>query len=220
MSSKTRPSVLLTGFEPFGGEPVNPSWETVRRLDGERIDGYTVNARCLPTAFADAASTLREVLREHAPAAVIAVGQAGGRAQISLERVAINLIDARIPDNTGVQPIDRPVVTGGPAAYFSTLPVKSMLLALRDAGIPAEISHTAGTYVCNQVFYLLCHALHDRPEVPAGFVHTPYLPEQAVQHSGAPSMDADTLIRALRIMLRTALAPPACIPPITAGRED
>ena len=219
MSYDVLPRVLLTGFEPFDGEPVNPSWETVRVLDGAIIDGHRVAARCLPTAFAGAAGALQAALREHDPVAVIAVGQAGGRAQISLERVAINLIDARIPDNTGAQPIDEPVVADGPAAYFSTLPLKAMLQALRGAGIPAEISHSAGTYVCNQVFYLLRHALRQRPEVPAGFVHIPYFPEQAARHPGAPSLGQVTLAEALEVMLRSVLDPPATASGVSAGRE-
>ncbi|TXH72035.1 MAG: pyroglutamyl-peptidase I, partial [Lysobacteraceae bacterium] len=159
-SAKPRaPVVLLTGFEPFGGERRNPSWEAVRRLRGARIAGHRVVVARLPVAFADSLPVLRRALREYRPALTICIGQAGGRARISLERVALNLIDARIPDNTGAQPVDKPVVVDGPAAYFGSLPVKAMLVALDAAGFSAELSHSAGTYVCNQVFYGLMHAL-------------------------------------------------------------
>lgn len=220
MSDSHLPGVLLTGFEPFAGERINPSWETVRELHGEVIAGHRVESRCLPTAFVDAQAALHSALQAHDPAAVIALGQAGSRPQISLERVAINLIDARIPDNTGAQPIDSPVIPGGPAAYFSTLPLKAMLMALRENGIPAEISHTAGTYVCNQVFYVLLHAMREHPEIPAGFVHVPYFPEQALCHPGAPSVSPDFLTQAFRVILRTVLAPSAHRADFSAGRED
>lgn len=214
------PCVLLTGFEPFGGETINPSWRAVAALDGERIGGHRIVARTLPTAFTASLPVLHQALEELAPACVLAIGQAGGRAQVSLERVAINLIDARIPDNDGEQPIDAPVVEGGPSAYFSTLPLKSMLTALRVQGVPAEISHSAGTYVCNHVFYALMHALREQPHVRAGFVHVPFLPEQAIRHPGAPSMSHTTLVESLRIMVESALNPPELPAAFSAGRED
>jgi pyroglutamyl-peptidase len=201
----SEPSILLTGFAPFGGEAVNPSWEAVARLDGELIDGHRIVARCLPVEFGAALDALRAAIEETSPALVLCVGQAGGRAQLSLERVAINVDDARIPDNAGASPIDAPIVADGPAAYFATLPIKSMLAALREAGIPAEVSQTAGTYVCNHVFYGLMHALRDSP-VRGGFVHIPYAPEQAARTPGAPSLPVDTIVAALRIALATALA--------------
>ncbi|CAM5565392.1 Pyrrolidone-carboxylate peptidase OS=Rhodanobacter lindaniclasticus OX=75310 GN=pcp PE=3 SV=1 [Rhodanobacter lindaniclasticus] len=141
----TLPRILLTGFDPFGGETVNPSWEAARALHGRRIGGHRVVARQMPTQFAASLRLLRAALRETTPAIVLGVGQAGGRTQLSLERVAINLQDARIPDNAGAQPIDEPVIAGAPAAYFSTLPLKAMLAALHEAGVPTGISHTAGT---------------------------------------------------------------------------
>jgi len=201
----SEPSILLTGFAPFGGEAVNPSWDAVARLDGERVDGHRIVARCLPVEFGAALDALRAAIEETSPALVLCVGQAGGRAQLSLERVAINVDDARIPDNAGASPIDAPIVADGPAAYFATLPIKSMLAALREAGIPAEVSQTAGTYVCNHVFYGLMHALRDSP-VRGGFVHIPYAPEQAARTPGAPSLPVDTVVAALRIALATALA--------------
>lgn len=219
-ASHTEPVVLLTGFEPFGGEAVNPSWRAVARLDDARVGGHRVATRSLPTAFAASLKALQEALDHLQPACVIAVGQAGGRSAISLERVAINLIDARIPDNDGAQPIDQPVVAGGPSAYFSTLPLKSMLVALREAGIPADISFSAGTYVCNHVFYGLRHALGEHTGVRAGFVHVPYLPEQAVRHPGAASMSEDLMVAALRVMIASAIAPAAIPAGLSAGRED
>ena len=198
-------SVLLTGFEPFGGEAVNPAWEAVRALQGARIGGHRVEARCLPVVFGAALRSLRKAIAETKPALVVCVGQAGGRAQVSLERVAINLDDARREDNAGQSPIDEPVVVGGPAAYFSTLPVKRLRAELHCAGIPAELSLTAGTYVCNHVFYGLMHALQRRRGVRGGFVHIPYSPQQAANHAGAASLSTETVIAALRVIVRVSL---------------
>src|SRR5690348_13958078 len=144
----SRPTVLLTGFDPFAGDAINPSWEIVRALDGETIAGHRVVAEKLPVVFGDALHALRATISRTEPALVICTGVATTRTRLSIERVAINVDDARIPDNAGSQPIDVPVAHGGPAAYFSTLPIKAMLRALEQAGIPAEISQTAGTYVC------------------------------------------------------------------------
>lgn len=202
----TMPTVLLTGFAPFGGEDVNPSWEAVRALDGKRIGGHRIVARCLPVEFGRANAALRRAIADTSPALVLCVGQAGGRAAISIERVAINVDDARIPDNAGNAPVDAPIVARGPAAYFSTLPIKRLRAALDRAGIPAEVSQTAGTYVCNHVFYGLMHALKRRPGLRGGFVHIPYSPEQAARHPGAPSLPVATVVDALRIVVRESLA--------------
>lgn len=199
-------TVLLTGFEPFDGESINPAWEAVKALNGCDIaPGYRLVSRQLPCVFHQSLAALGAILDELQPVLVIAVGQAGGRVDITLERVAINLDDARIPDNAGRQPIDTQVVEGGPAAYFSTLPIKAMLLALREGGIPASVSQTAGTFVCNHLFYGLMHALRDSSHTRAGFVHIPYLPEQAARFPGAASMSAEQVTAALRIMAATAL---------------
>lgn len=153
-------SVLITGFEPFGGERINPSWEVVKQLNDLMLSGVRVVARQLPCAFGEALTALNAAIDDIQPVLVLAVGQAGGRTDISLERVAINVDDARIPDNLGNQPVDQPIVEGGPAAYFTRLPIKAMVQGIREAGIPASVSQTAGTYVCNHVMYGLLHRLN------------------------------------------------------------
>lgn len=197
-------TVLLLGFAPFGGETVNPSWEAVRQLHGRRVAGHRIVARRLPVEFGASLKALRAAVREVKPKLVLCVGQAGGRAAISLERVAINLDDARIPDNAGAQPVDVEIVRHGPAAYFTGLPIKAMFAALRENGIPAEVSQTAGTYVCNHVFYGLMHMLRNR-RIRGGFVHIPYSPEQADRHPGATGIAIETVVRGLRIALQVAL---------------
>jgi pyroglutamyl-peptidase len=200
-----QPGFLLTGFEPFGGESINPSWEVARALDGERIGEALVVARQLPCCFGEAAQALRAMLDELRPRWALALGQAAGRADFSIERVAINVDDARIPDNAGAQPVDVPVVAGGPAAFFATLPIKAMVAGLREAGLPASVSQTAGTFVCNHVFYALMHALQARPDVRAGFMHLPLLPEQAARHpAGNASMPLGALVQGVRHALRVA----------------
>jgi pyroglutamyl-peptidase len=175
--------ILLTGFEPFGGQSINPSWEVARTLQGAVIAGAQVTAVQLPCVFAQALPVLQQALDTHSPDIVLALGQAEGRCDFTVERVAINVQDARIPDNAGAQPIDVPVIDGGPVAYFSTLPIKSLVAGLKSAGFVASVSQTAGTFVCNQVFYALQHTLAGRG-VHSGFMHLPLLPEQAAQWPG------------------------------------
>jgi len=199
-------TILLTGFEPFDGEAENPSWEAVRPLDGERIDGCRVVARLMPCVFGEAIDKLEGEIAALDPQIVICVGQAGGRAEISIERVAINLNDARIPDNAGAQPIDRPIAPEGPAAYFASLPVKAIVRELHAAGIPAGPSHTAGTFVCNHIFYGAAHLrAKGRLQFRAGFIHVPYSPAQAVNHPGMPSLAVPIITKALRIAIATSL---------------
>jgi len=198
-------TVLITGFEPFGGETVNPSWEVVKQLDGAIIDDCRVVARQLPCVFGESLSVLNAAIDALQPSVVLAVGQAGGRVDVTVERVAINVDDARIPDNHGQQPVDVAIVEGGPAAWFSTLPIKAIVAALRESGIPASVSQTAGTFVCNHVMYGVLHKLADNPEVKGGFIHIPYLPEQAAAHPGAPSMATQTVKQALEIAITVAL---------------
>lgn len=211
-------TVLITGFDPFNGETVNPAWEAVRQLDGWRGDGFVVAARQLPTVFGRANQVLAAAIAELRPQLVIAVGQAGGRGDISIERVAINVDDASIADNAQQQPVDRRIAPDGPAAYFSTLPIKAIVRALRARGLPASVSQTAGTFVCNHVFYGLMHHLATRaaPEAAvtdaaaarpkAGFIHIPYLPQQAAAHPGAPSMALADLVAGLRGAIEVSLA--------------
>ena len=199
----TPATVLLTGFDAFGGDAINPSWLVAQALHGQTLQGHHVVAAQLPTEFAASRKRLAALLRQHQPVLVLCLGLAGGRASLSLERIAINVQDARIADNAGAQPIDLAVIKSGPAAYFSTLPIKAMLQALTAANIPAEISQTAGTFVCNHVFYALMHALKkQRSTVKArgGFVHVPYLPSQ-----GLPNLPLDEMVRGLRTAITCAL---------------
>jgi pyroglutamyl-peptidase len=200
----SKPRILLTGFTPFGDETINPSWEAVRVLHDREIAGHRVVARLLPTVFAASRRELEAAVHEIQPTILLGVGQAGGRSRLSIERVAINVQDARLPDNEGAQPIDEPVMPGGPSAYFSTLPIKAMLAALQSAGLPAEVSNTAGTYVCNHVAYLMLHLATRTPGARAGFIHIPYLPAQAARLSGAPSMAAEDVVRGLAVALEAA----------------
>lgn len=197
-------TVLLTGFAPFGGESVNPSWQAVSQLAARREDVAAVE---LPCEFATSIPSLREAVELHRPELVVCVGQAGGRPDVTPERVAINLIDARIQDNAGEQPVDVPVLLDGPSAYFSTLPVKACVAAIRAAGVPASVSHTAGTYVCNQVFYGLMHLLAtDFPGIRGGFVHVPFSPRQVADGAkAAPSLGVDQIAEALDALVTTAL---------------
>lgn len=199
-------TILLTGFEPFDGEVENPSWQALRPLDGERIDGHPIVTRLMPCVFGEAIARLEAEIAALDPEIVICVGQAGGRPEISVERVAINLDDARIPDNAGAQPLDRPIVLKGPAAYFSSLPVKAIVRDLRAAGIPAGPSQTAGTFVCNHIFYGACHARATAGgKLRTGFIHVPYSPAQAVNHPGEPSLAVPIISEALRIAVATTL---------------
>jgi pyroglutamyl-peptidase len=203
------PRVLLTGFAPFGGEAVNPSWEIARALAGWTSDGVPVHAELLPCAFGDALRALDAALQRWRPTLVLCLGQAGGREGISIERVAINVDDARIPDNLGRQPIDEAVVPAGPAAYFSTLPIKALVHDLHAAGIAAAVSNTAGTFVCNHVFYALMHRLAIDPALAGtrgGFVHVPFLPEQVAGRPGTPAMPLAAQVQAVRGAMRSALA--------------
>ena len=176
--------VLVTGFEPFGGERVNPSWEVVKQLGDLELSGAQIVVRQLPCVFGKAIGALNAAIDDVHPEMVLCVGQAGGRSDFSVERVAINIDDARIPDNEGNEPVDAAIVADGPAAYFSSLPIKTIVNGLRESGIPASVSQTAGTYVCNHVMYGLMHRLA-QPScnvVKGGFIHIPYLPEQAAKH--------------------------------------
>jgi pyroglutamyl-peptidase len=197
--------VLLTGFEPFDESAVNPSWQAVRLAAATPLDGVSLTTALLPVVFGAAVERLRAAIAESGADVVVCVGQAGGRPGVTVERVAVNIDDARIPDNAGAQPVDEPIVAGGPAAYFATLPVKACVAAVRDTGLPASVSHTAGTFLCNHVFYGLMHLIAtERPGVRGGFVHVPYLPEQVT--SGAePSLPATAIAAALAAIVSAAV---------------
>jgi pyroglutamyl-peptidase len=191
-------TVLITGFAPFGGDKLNPSWSAAKALHKRRIAEHDIIAAQLPTEFVASIKRLREL--------VICLGLAAGRSALSLERVAINVDDARIADNAGAQPIDEPIVEDAPAAYFSTLPIKAMQAAIHGDGIAAEVSQTAGTFVCNHVFYGLMHALAKAQKkgrlkkTRGGFMHVPLLPEM-----GKPSMTHQQVVKGLRIAIHAAL---------------
>ncbi len=182
--------LLITGFEPFGGQGVNPSWEAVRRLP-DQVGEYALCKLNIPTVYGKAAQMVLAQAEALGADAVISVGQAGGRDAVTPERIAVNIRDARIPDNAGVLCGGEKVAQDGPAAYFSTLPVEKMSQAIRDAHIPSAVSNTAGTYVCNDVLYTLLNAYHGTA-VRAGFIHVPYLPEQ-----GDPSLPLEDTVNAL-----------------------
>lgn len=212
-------SVLLTGFQPFGGETVNPSLEAVKRLQGAAVEGARLEALEMPTVFGKCLNVLEKAIDALQPDIVIAVGQAGGRSGITVERIAINIDDAPIPDNEGNRPIDTPIIAGGPAAYWSTLPVKTIVSRLRQAGIPASVSQTAGTFVCNHLFYGLSHLLATRyPGTRGGFIHIPYLPKQAAAYPDRPSMSLEVIVRALEIAVQTSIACGQEVIPVEGGQ--
>jgi pyroglutamyl-peptidase len=198
--------LLVTGFEPFGGDTVNPSQEVAIALHGRVFGGVPVVGLALPCRFGASLDALRSAIAAHRPQLVLALGLASGRSELSLERVAINLDDARIADNAGAQPIDTPVVPGAPAALFTTLPVKAMVAAMRAAGHPAGLSLSAGSFVCNHVFYGLLHALRRRRGVRGGFMHLPCLPEQVTAGSDSPALPLHTMVEGVVVALETALA--------------
>ena len=191
--------IIVTGFDPFGGEKINPSIECVKALP--EIEGVELIRLELPTVFKESAKRLNEVINDVKPDAVLSVGQAGGRAGITMERIAINVDDARIPDNISQQPIDEEIQVEGEAAYFSTLPIKRIVKAIREAGISAEVSNTAGTFVCNHIMYqaLFAATKADKP-FKAGFMHIPFIPEQTTDK---PSLPLEESTKALQIAIET-----------------
>ena len=189
--------LLLTGFTPFDGEVINPALEAVKRVTTE-IAGMEIVKLEVPTVFGESVQLVAEVIEREQPDFVLSVGQAGGRAAVTPERVAINVDDARIPDNVGQQPIDVPIFADGENAYFATLPVKAMAEAIQKAGLPAALSNTAGTFVCNHLMYGVLYYLHqNHKSAKAGFIHVPYIPEQTADKPGVPSMPLDDIVRAL-----------------------
>jgi pyroglutamyl-peptidase len=196
--------VLLTGFDPFGGETTNPSYEAVK-LVPDTIDDIQVIKIEVPTVFRKSIEKLEQSIEEHKPDIVICVGQAGGRYEISIERVAINIDDARIPDNEGNQPIDEPIFADGDAAYFSNLPIKAITNEIKKAGIPVSVSNTAGTFVCNHIMYGLLYLIQKKYQnMQGGFIHVPFLPEQVLNKPNTPYMSLEHIAKALIVAVRTA----------------
>ena len=195
--------LLLTGFEPFGGSAVNPSEQVVRALVAAPPAGIELHTAILPVERRGGPQALLLALQETQPQAVLCLGEASNLAVISIERVALNLLDFRIPDNAGAQATDEPIVPGAPAAYFATLPVRRMLQAVEAAGVPVQLSLSAGAFLCNQVLYVLLHHLAEQnSQVPAGFIHLPALPEQAAgKHPPIPSMSLGTMVMGMRAAL-------------------
>jgi pyroglutamyl-peptidase len=193
--------ILVTGFAPFGGERINPSWEVARALDGEIIEGLTVKAIRTPVNCAQAAARVSSAVVRLRPRAFLGLGQAGGRAAISLERVAINLFQNRNGGKLDTRDDARVLVNGGPDAYLARLPFGAILKTLRRRRIPAAISLSAGAYACNATMYAALHALRRRPGAPAGFIHLPYDAAQAARHPESPSMSLEVMERAVRLSI-------------------
>lgn len=190
--------ILVTGFDPFGGEKINPALETIKRLP-DTILGAQIIKLEIPTVVGKSLAKIKEAVEKENPDVVLSIGQAGGRSEITVERIGINIDDCRIPDNEGNQPIDEPVVKGGPAAYFVTVPIKAIVENIKAHNIPASISNTAGTFICNHVCYGVAHLAAQRTTtgkpMKSGFIHIPFLPEQVIGKPAlTPSMSLETII--------------------------
>lgn len=195
--------ILITAFEPFGGEKINPALEAMKLLP-DNIDKSQILKLELPTIFNKSVEMVWQYIDEHKPDAVISLGQAGGRACISIEQVAINVDDASIADNDGNMPIDQTIFEDGENAYFSSLPIKSIVEAIKGVGIPARISNTAGTYVCNHVMYGVLYKSHkENLNIKAGFIHVPFMPEQVVDKPERPSMSLENIVKAIEVACKT-----------------
>lgn len=194
--------VLITGFEPFGGELINPALEAVMKIE-KKLGHIEVIKASLPVVFHQSIDVLIKMIQLNKPDVVICVGQAGGRAAITLERVGINVDDARIPDNEGNVPVDQKINPEGPDAYFSTLPIKAIVSAISERGIPAQVSNTAGTYVCNHILYGLCDYIASNSlDIKGGFMHVPFAPEQVIKNPTLASMSIDDIVRAIETTIR------------------
>ena len=195
--------ILLTAFTPFDGECINPALEAMKLLP-DKIGNLEVLKLEVPTVFGKSALLVLETIEKEKPDFVLSIGQAGGRAEITPERIAINIDDARIPDNEGNQPVDRPIYLDGENAYFSTLPVKAMVEAIKKEGIPAALSNSAGTYVCNHLMYSVLYYIQiNALPIKAGFIHVPYIPEQTVEKKDKPSLELSEIVRGLNAALET-----------------
>lgn len=210
--------LLLTAFTPFDGERINPALDAVK-LVKDKIGNLLIVKLEVPTVFGKSIDTVREAIERERPDFVLSIGQAGGRAEITPERVAINLDDARIPDNEGNQPIDEPVFSDGENAYFSTLPVKAMVEAIRKEGLPSSLSNSAGTYVCNHLMYGVLYYLDKRPSIKAGFIHVPYIPEQTKNKKEMPALELSEIVRGLEAAI-TAIAINGTDKKLAYGQND
>ncbi|MGI6250991.1 MAG: pyroglutamyl-peptidase I [Anaerolineaceae bacterium] len=203
--------VLLTAFDAFGGESINPAQEAVRLVRAESFDAEIVKMD-IPTVFDKSIKLVLRAMKKHKPNVVLCVGQAGGRSEITPERVAINIDDSRGTDNEGNQPVDRTIFADGAAAYFSLLPIKAMVAAMKDAGIPASVSNTAGTFVCNHLMYGVLYHIHKSfPGVRGGFIHVPYIPEQVMERPGVPALPLEVITRGIEVSIQVILDHPVDI---------
>jgi len=195
--------LLLTGFDPFGGEPINPAWEAVK-LVADKVGNVEVVKVQVPTVFNKSIDTVAAAIEKEKPDAVLCIGQAGGRYDLTPERVAININDARIPDNEGNQPLDGPIFEDGEPAYFTTLPIKAMVAAIREAGVPASVSNTAGTYVCNHLMYGVLYTLSKKyPGVRGGFMHVPFITSQVVNRATpAPCLETSVIAKGIEAAIK------------------
>jgi len=198
--------VLVTGFDPFGGDKINPAFEAVKLIPAT-VAGAEVVKEEVPTVFGKCGVVLEQCIEKHKPDIVICVGQAGGRSVMSIEKIAINLAEARIPDNDNQQPSDEPTVKDGPIAYFSRLPVKAIVKTIKENGIPSSISYTAGTYVCNDIMYRLLHLIETKyPTIKGGFIHVPFATSQVVDRpDGTPAMSAETIAKGLEYAIEATI---------------
>ena len=197
--------ILVTGFDPFGGEKINPAIESVKRLPDKILDAEIIKLE-IPTVIGKSVDKIREKIKEVEPDVVLSSGQAGGRPDITVERVGINCDDCRIKDNEGNQPIDEKVVEDGPAAYFATIPIKAMVEHIKEGKIPASVSNTAGTFICNHVLYGVCHIkATEYPNMRTGFIHIPFLPEQVTDKKNMPSMALETIVKGLELAIEAII---------------
>lgn len=193
--------ILVTGFDPFGSEKINPALEAVKRLPTQ-ISGAKIITLEIPTVFNEVGPIIHQAIQTYQPDLVLNVGQAGGRFNITVEKVAINLADARIADNQGNQPLDKVIFDDGPTAYFTQLPVKAIVSALDENEIPAAVSYTAGTFVCNYVMYYVQHLISTRyPKIKGGFIHVPYIPAQVVTKPNQPAMSLEDIVKGLELAI-------------------
>ena len=210
--------ILLTAFDPFGGEKINPALEAVKLVKAEDLTAELIKLE-VPTVFHKSIKTVQEAMRKHKPDAVLCVGQAGGRFQLTPERVAINLDDARIPDNEGQQPVDEPIFADGADAYFASLPIKAMVESIKAENLPAAVSNTAGTFVCNHLMYGVLYTIaKEFPQCRGGFIHVPFIPAQVVDKANTPCLSLNDIARVLTASLQAIIAHEHDVK-ISGGRE-